>query len=119
MVTMLIGGRAARPVADRIRGSAVHVPAHFDAEVLSALGRVHRTGELEPTEVSAKLDALAASPFQRHLLGPLLTAAWSLRANVRLADALYITLADELSAPLITLDKGLASATPKGELLRI
>jgi len=34
-------------------------------------------------------------------------------------DALYIALAEELSVPVITLDRGLASAAPRAELLEI
>lgn len=119
MVAMLVAGRAAGVVAERIRGASVHVPAHFDAEVLSALGRIHRADELDASGVSTRLDVLAAAPFERHSLGPLLAEAWSPRANVRLVDALYIALAERSSAPLITLDKGLAAATKKSELLEI
>ncbi len=118
MVALLIGGRLADTVAERIAGTAVHVPAHFDAEVLSALGRLHRAGELDADQVAARLDAVTAAPFERHAIGPLLASAWELRDNVGLVDALYISLAAEFSVPIITFDRGLATAAPQAELLR-
>jgi predicted nucleic acid-binding protein len=114
---MLIGGRVAVPIARRLRGCAVHVPAHFDAEVLSALGRLGRARELDPRWVARRLELLAAAPFEHHALGPLLAPAWRLRTRARLVDALYIALAQELSVPIVTLDRGLASSAPRAELL--
>ena len=119
MVTMLIGGQSAEPIATRLRGCVIHVPAHFDAEVLSALGRLSRAGKLTPREVSWRLDVLAAAPFERHPIAPLLASAWRLRARVRLVDALYLALAVALAVPIITLDRGLASAAPRAELLQV
>ena len=119
MVTLLIGGRAAVTVAKRIEGAEVHVPAHFDAEVLSALGRLQRASELSVADVADRLDMLAAAPFERHAVAPLLASAWDRRGHVRLVDALYVALADELGVPLITFDRGLASACEQAELLEI
>ena len=119
MVALLTATAAVKPIATRLRGRIVHVPAHFDAEVLSALGRLHRAGELQAEEVTRDLDRLAQAPYERHALTPLLAAAWQQRGNVRLVDALYIALSDQLGAPILTLDRGLAAAAPRGELVRI
>jgi predicted nucleic acid-binding protein len=119
MVTLLIGGRVAVTVAKRIEGAEVHVPAHFDAEVLSALGRLQRASVLSVADVADRLEMLAAAPFERHAVAPLLAWAWTRRDNVRLVDALYVALADELGVPLLTLDRGLASACEQAELLEI
>jgi predicted nucleic acid-binding protein len=119
MVALLTAGSAVEPIARRLRGHVVHVPAHFDAEVLSALGRLHRAGAIPADEVGRGLEQLASAPVERHALPPLLAAAWAHRANVRLVDALYLALADRLGAPLLTLDRGLASVTARGELVRI
>jgi predicted nucleic acid-binding protein len=116
MVPLLVPGDSGQPIAQRIRGSAVHVPAHFDAEVLSALGRLHRAGHLEADVVTRGLDALAQAPFTRHPLSSLLAGAWGRRGDTRLVDALYIALAVELSAPIITLDRSLAASAPRAEL---
>jgi predicted nucleic acid-binding protein len=117
MVTLLIGGSAAVSVTQRIEGAEVHVPAHVDAEVLSALGRLQRAGALSMADVAERLEMLAAAPFERHAVAPLLASAWDRRGHVRLVDALYAALAAELGAPLLTLDRGLASASVEAELL--
>jgi len=76
-------------------------------------------GTIPSEEVDRGRQQLARAPYERHALPPLLAAAWGNRANVRLIDALYIALADELGAPLLTLDRGLASATARGELIDV
>jgi len=43
--------------------------------------------------------------------------AWLRRENIRLADALYVELAEQLDVPLITTDLRLARATPLAEAI--
>jgi predicted nucleic acid-binding protein len=117
MVPMLVPGDAGRSIAQRIRGTDVHVPAHFDAEVLSALGRLHRADQIDADSVTRGLDALARAPFTRHPVSQLLATAWGRRGDTRLVDSLYIALAIKLSVPIITLDRGLAASAPRAELL--
>lgn len=117
MVDYLVDSPLAGSVADRIRGSEIHVPVHFDAEVLSALGRLHRAGSLTEADVAERVDLTAEAPFQRHLLAPLLAGAWVLHRNVRLVDALYLELASRLEVPVVTTDSGMASASPAAELI--
>jgi predicted nucleic acid-binding protein len=62
--------------------------------VLSALGRLHRAGDITAATVTARLTELASAPITRHPLAKLLTGAWQLRDRYRLVDALYITLSD-------------------------
>ena len=98
-----------------MRGNELHAPAHFDAEVLSALGRLHRGGHLSPTDVSTRLELLQRLPIRRHQLPQLLTGAWDRRGNLRLVDALYVELAEQLNAPIITTDERLAATAPRAE----
>ena len=100
----------------RLQGCAVQVPAHFDAEVLSALGRLCRAGELTEMDASELLGALRRAPFSRHLLQDLTGGAWSRRNTHRLVDALYVELAEQLQVPLITTDNRLANSYPQAEL---
>jgi predicted nucleic acid-binding protein len=93
------------------------VPAHFDAEVLSALGRLQRAGILTTRQVTPRIDRLATAPIERHLLAPLLNGAWKRRHNLRLVDALYVELAIQLDSSIITTDAGLAAASPTAELV--
>jgi len=90
---------------------------HFDAELLSALGRLQRDGQLTVRQVATRLQRVSAAPLQRHLLAPLLNGAWKLRHNLRLVDALYVELGNRLEAPVVTTDARLAAASPVAELL--
>jgi predicted nucleic acid-binding protein len=118
VVEALLGTDLGVKVRTRMRGHQLHAPAHLDAEVLSALGRLHRAGELSQSSVSEALDALAAAPIHRHPLGALLLGAWRRRENQRLVDALYTELAASLdSIPLLTTDARLARAEDGVELI--
>lgn len=120
MVDALTGTSVGHAVIHRLRGHTLHAPAHFDAEVLSALARLHRAGTLSARQVTTRLQRLEAAPIRRHLLPTLLRGAWQKRHNLRLVDALYAQLADELeSAPLVTTDRALSSTAPSGELIEM
>jgi predicted nucleic acid-binding protein len=115
MVDYLVASPLSARVAERIADNEILVPAHFDAEVLSALGRLHRGGELSEAEVEARVALTARAPFHRHLLGPLLEGAWARRHNVRLVDALYVELANQADATIITTDSGMSAASANAE----
>lgn len=117
MVDLLIGTRPADAVRARLARHAVHVPAHFDAEVLSAIGRLVRAGVVEESTAADRLERLASAAFRRHECAPLLGGAWGRRANLLLVDALYVELASRLRAPLVTTDAKLASVVADAELL--
>jgi predicted nucleic acid-binding protein len=75
IVEALLGSRLGLTVRTRIRGcEQLHAPAHLDAEVLSALGRLHRAGELDAATVAARLSELTIAPIVRHPLARLLAS---------------------------------------------
>jgi predicted nucleic acid-binding protein len=85
-------------------------PHLVDAEVGHALRRGVRAGELSAKAARAALADLLEMRLQRvshHLLAE---RAWELRANVSFYDGLYVSLAEALEAPLVTLDGRLAKA---------
>ena len=100
-----------------MRGRELHGPAHLDAEVLSALGRLHRAGELPADAVGAALRELQSAPIVRHHLADLLDGAWQARDRLRLVDALYLELSTKLRASLLTTDGRLARASATVELV--
>lgn len=111
LVDFLLGtdhGRAVGPVLASF--AALHAPAHLDAEVLSALGRLHRAGEVTARQVASRLGLLSQAPIERHELTSLLAGAWRRRDRVGLVDALYVELSELLGASLITTDARLALA---------
>lgn len=111
LVDFLLGtdhGRAVGPALTRF--SALHAPAHIDAEALSALGWLHRAGIVTARHAATRLEALARAPIERHALMPLLAGAWRRRDRLRLVDALYVELSETLGATLLTTDGRLAAA---------
>jgi predicted nucleic acid-binding protein len=110
MVDLLLGNEMGGAVRRRLAGHALHAPAHLDAEVLSALGRLHRAGDLDAEDVESMLRDLVAAPIQRHDVSDLLIGTWSRRHQLRLVDALYVQLAVVRDLPLVTTDRLLHSA---------
>ncbi len=101
----------------RMRGHGLHAPAHLDAEVLSALGRLFRARELTESAVGSALDELAGAPIQRHPLAALLSGAWERRESHRLVDGLYVELADMLGSTILTTDARLGRSAARAELV--
>lgn len=94
-------------------------PAHMDAEVLSALGRLHRQGVLTASDVEEMLDDLVALPVDRVSIGNLALQAHALSHNVALRDGLYVALAQALDSPLSTTDARLARACVDHQLCAV
>lgn len=118
MVDALTGTSPGALVVERLRGHRLHAPAHLDAEISSALARLHRAGKLTDRQVGARLRSAAAATITRHAVAPLLAGAWKRRDNVRMVDALYVELAHRLGGlPLITTDARLASVVPNAEVV--
>ncbi len=120
VVEALLGTELGIEVRERMHDRQLHAPAHLDAEVLSALGRLHRAGDLEQSAVAAALSELAGAPIRRHPLADLLAGAWERRENQRLVDALYSELAASLDAvALLTTDARLARCDERAELVAV
>lgn len=112
MVDLLLDTGASGTVQSAIRGRPLAVPAHFDAEVLSAIGRLRRAGEVNDSAAAARVERLAVAPLRREPLAPLLMGAWARRDDTRLADAIYLELASALDTVVLTTDHRLARAHP-------
>ena len=76
-----------------------------DAEVGQVLRRYVRAGEVPAARAKAALEDLGALPLQRYPMLPLLPRAFELRENATVYDALYLALAEETDAPLLTRDR--------------
>ncbi|WP_347352691.1 type II toxin-antitoxin system VapC family toxin [Intrasporangium sp.] len=110
IVDLLLGNELGGAVRSRLVGCGLHAPAHLDAEVLSALGRLHRAGDIRSGDVESRLQVLAAAPIRRHAVNDLLVDSWARRHRLRLVDALYVQLAVSLELPLVTTDRRLRDA---------
>lgn len=96
-------------VADHLRGQVIAAP-HLVSFETSNIVRRHLAAKLVTLDA-----ARTANRFLRDLnielwpYEPLAERAWELRPNLTTYDAAYVALAELLSAPVITLDKRIAS----------
>jgi predicted nucleic acid-binding protein len=113
MAVDLLLGRVTSRTEDAMTHAVLVAPAHVDAEILSALARLHRAGKLSDAEVDQALADLAAMPLQRLPIdGLLLSDAWAMRGNVSIKDALYLATAHRLRGRMLTTDQRLHRAAP-------
>jgi predicted nucleic acid-binding protein len=108
VVELLLGSRVGKLVAERIQTAAAQPRslALVDLEVANTLRRLVRLGELDIRRADGAVIDLAALALVRFPHTPLLGRIWELRDRLTAYDA----LAEELGAPLLTLDARLASA---------
>jgi predicted nucleic acid-binding protein len=103
------GELVAARIADPAEG--LHVPHLADIEVVQALRRYVREGEIEAARAGVALDDLRALDLQRHAHEPLLERVWSLRQNLTAYDAVYVALTEVLDGVLVTCDRPLSRAS--------
>lgn len=101
-------GRRLQPLLPT--GARWWVSEHFFAEVAGALRRAELGGGVLSARVAQAMTSLSTAPMRRVQVRPLLADAWSKRANLTLADSLYVVLAEHLDATLVTTDINLSNA---------
>lgn len=112
MVDLLAGQSQTAAARSALIDVQMAAPSHFDAEVLSALGRLQRTGILTAQHVAKRLAECASAPIDRHAASELMVGAWRRRDAFSLNDALYVELAEQLAVPLLTSDRRLGRRYP-------
>lgn len=86
-------------------------PAHMPGEVLRTLHRAVLLKQLKPEDAEAAADTVTALAIEYVLPDALrLRTAWAWRHNISIYDGLYVAVAAEHSAAIITVDGRLASA---------
>lgn len=86
-------------------------PAHMPGEALRTLHKAVLRKQLEPEDAEAAADAVTAIAIEYVLPDALLLrTAWAWRHNISIYDGLYVAVAAEHSAAVITVDSRLASA---------
>jgi predicted nucleic acid-binding protein len=95
----------------------LHAPHLVDVEVLQALRRLVRMGEVSPSRADEVIADLGDLDLHRHAHLDLLARAWTLRDNVSAYDAVYVALAEAMEATIVTCDGPLAKAP--GSRIRI
>ena len=112
LVELILDTPTGQLIAARIADPAdgLHVPHLADVEVVQALRRYVRAGELDAAAAEVALDDFRALDLQRHAHEPLLERAWELRKNLTAYDAVYVALAEVLDSVLLTCDRRLSRA---------
>lgn len=105
----------AEPTAGRVwrrlaGEDGIHAPSVLDLEVVNALRRLARGGEVSVARASWAVQELSLLNFRRYGHEPLMPRVWALRDNLSAYDAAYVALAEALHASLLTTDSRLASA---------
>lgn len=91
---------------------------HFYVEVAKVVRRDVLDGSLTEAKAAERIARLAGWQLHVARVAPLLVDAWQLRHNVTVHDALYVVLARQLGATLITGDRKLAKAPGLGVEVR-
>lgn len=104
-----------RPLAESVRGifdktTELAAPELIDAEVMGLIRRDWTLGKLHESRAEVAISELRRWPGERFSHRAFTDRVWELRHNVRTWDAYYVALAELLGAPLVTLDRRLATA---------
>jgi predicted nucleic acid-binding protein len=85
-------------------------PEHYFVETAGAIRRAELRAAVTPVQASTAMRRLESVKLHRVQVRPLLSAAWVRRGHLTIADALYVVLAEQLSAELVTADVNLANS---------
>jgi predicted nucleic acid-binding protein len=112
LVELILDTPTGQVVASRIAdpNEGLHVPHLADIEVVQALRRYVRAGEIDADAAETALDDLRALDLQRHAHEPMLDRVWELRKNLTAYDAVYVALSEVLDGVLLTCDRRLSHA---------
>ena len=91
-------------------GAEGWVPEHFYSEVLGVLRWQLLGQKLSESQASVAVGRLRGWHLRHASVAPLVQAAWSYRHNLTAAAALYVVLAEQLGASLLTDDHRLTRA---------
>lgn len=100
----------AGPARVRLASDNLQAPELIDAELLSVLRRLVLADKLLEAHALQALATADRLGLRRHPSRSLWPRAWELRSNLSAYDALYVALAEQLHAPLLTADARLARA---------
>jgi len=120
VVAALVGRPPDRRLTDRLGADGdLHVPHLLDVELLHALGRLVRTGQLSEERAADARADFAELAVVRYGHQPLADRVWELRGKLTADDATFVALAEALAVPLVTCDARLARASGHGAAVEL
>lgn len=113
VLELVLATPAAATIADRIFApdETLHAPHLIDLEVAQVIRRYSRSGDITSGRAKEALQDFSDVPITRYPHDIFLTRIWELKDNLTAYDAAYVTLAEALSASLLTRDAAIALAT--------
>ena len=109
-VELVLATAPGAAVARRMRDETVHVPAHFDVEVVGAIRRAVVRELISDHEGLVAVADFRDLPVRRWSAKPFVRRAYELRRIHTVACGMYVALAEGLQAPLVTCDRPLAQS---------
>lgn len=109
-IELALMSRVGRAVMQRVDGRSLHAPELLLVEVAQVLRRLTAGGDVSARRAEQALEDLLDLDVALYEHEALVRRAWQLRSNLTAYDAVYVALAEELDAPLLTTDARLASA---------
>lgn len=103
-------GPAGEWVAGTIAGAALSAPALMPYEVTNVLRRRTASDQLDTGSATLAHRDLVVLPVDYYPYSTVADRVWQLRDNLTAYDAAYVSLAELLAAPLVTLDARMARA---------
>ena len=112
-IEWLLQTAVGRQIEKRIysRQESLHAPHLLDLEVAQILRRLERNGAITLSRAGEALQDLSDLRINRYPHDLLLPRIWQLRQNLSAYDAAHVALAEILSAPLITREARIGSAS--------
>jgi predicted nucleic acid-binding protein len=111
VVAAAVYGEHGRAEAEALlHGRALHAPHLLDCEIASVGLKRLRNDPSARAAVEAALEAYARLSIERHAIDAAAVSGIALRHKLTAYDAAYLCVAEQLAAPLATLDGKLAAA---------
>ena len=110
-IEWLLQTSVGRQIENRIyaRDESLHAPHLLDLEVAQVLRRLVRQNEISTHRAEQAIDDLLDLRIHRYSQTVFLPRIWRLRSNLSAYDAAYVSLAESLSATLLTRDTRIAA----------
>lgn len=121
VVELLLNTPASAPIVERLADPTVslHAPHLLAIEVSQVLRRFASSGTISSETAAECLDDLRGLDIAHYAHEPFLPRMWQFRENLTAYDAVYVTLAETLRAPLLTFDERLARVPGHGAVIEV